>query len=292
MKSRFTGLVAVCAFMAATGPAFAWGDLGHRVTALIAYRHLTPAAKVKLDALLSLDSDSLTAPDFASRASWADRYRNTHRETATWHYVDLEIDHPDLHAACYGFPALNAGQAASAGPARDCIVDKIIEFEAELRNPATSSTERSGALKFLIHFIGDLHQPLHASDHEDHGGNCVGLAPSPDDHDSNLHAYWDVGAVEALGLSAPAIAADLDARITPSQLAAWSQGDARAWAMESFELGRKDVYSLASRPTCNDHGTVVLTPEYQSAAAKDVALQLEKAGVRMATMLNRALDPN
>jgi hypothetical protein len=61
--------------------------------------------------------------------------------------------------------------------------------------------------------------------------------------------------------------------------------------MESFELGRKDVYSLTSRPTCNDHGTVVLTAEYEIAAEKDAALQLEKAGVRMAAVLNRALAP-
>jgi hypothetical protein len=290
MKPR-DALFAMGALLAFAGPALAWGDLGHQVTALIAYRHLAAPARVSLDALLRGDPDSLTAPDFASRASWADRYRNTHRETAAWHYVDMEIDHPDLTAACFDFPALHSGQAASAGPAEDCIVNKISEFEAELRNPATSPAERFMALKFLIHFIGDLHQPLHATDHDDHGGNCIGLAPSPDGHDTNLHAYWDVGVVEALGESPSAIAADLDARITPSQLIAWGQGDARAWAMESFELGRKDVYSLTSRPTCNDHGTVALTTEYEVAAARDAALQLEKAGVRMAAVLNRALAP-
>jgi hypothetical protein len=171
------------------------------------------------------------------------------------------------------------------------VVNKIAEFESELRDPATSSAERSMALKFLIHFIGDLHQPLHAADHEDHGGNCIGLSPSPDGHDTNLHAYWDVGAVEALGTSASTVAMDLDARITPADLTSWSQGDARTWAMESFELGRRDVYSLPARPTCNDHGSVTLTPQYESAAAKDAAVQLEKAGVRMATVLNRALVP-
>lgn len=291
MKSPFVLLAALCALLAGAGPCFAWGDLGHQVTALIAYRHLTVAARTKLDALLAADSDSLTAPDFASRASWADRYRNTHRETSAWHYVDMEIDHPDLTAACFDFPALHDGQAASAGPVQDCIVNKITEFEAELRDPATSPAERLMALKFLIHFIGDLHQPLHASDHEDRGGNCIGLAPSPDGHDTNLHAYWDVGAVEALGNSASAIVAELDARITPVELRAWSQGDAKVWAIESFELGRKDVYSLAYRPECNDHGTVALTTEYETVASKDAALQLEKAGVRMATVLNRAFAP-
>ena len=291
MKSALILFTAVIAVFTGAGPCLAWGDLGHQVTALIAYRHLTGAAKNRLDALLAADADSLTAPDFAHRASWADRYRDTHRETLAWHFVDVEIDHPDLNAACFGFPPLQGGLVASAGPAQDCIVNKIIEFEAELRDPATSSAERLLALKFLIHFIGDLHQPLHAADHDDRGGNCIGLAPSPDGHDTNLHAYWDVGTVEALGTSASAIATELDARITPGEWRGWSQGDVKAWALESFELGRKDVYSLASRPECSDHRTVALTPEYESTAAKDAAIQLEKAGVRMATVLNRALTP-
>jgi hypothetical protein len=292
MKSPAVLLAATWALVAGAGPCVAWGDLGHQVTALIAYRHLTVAARTRLDALLAADSDSLTAPDFASRASWADRYRTTHRETSAWHFVDVEIDHPDLNAACFGFPALQGGQAASAGPAQDCIVNKIAEFGAELKDPATSPTERLLALKFLIHFVGDVHQPLHAADHEDRGGNCIGLVPSPDGQDTNLHAYWDVGAVAALGNSASAIAAALDARITPAELRAWRQGGPEAWAMESFELGRKDVYSLASRPGCNDHGAVALTPAYEATAARDAALQLEKAGVRMATLLNRALAPS
>jgi hypothetical protein len=106
-----------------------------------------------------------------------------------------------------------------------------------------------------------------------------------------LHAYWDVGAVETLGTSASLIAAELDARITPAELHDWSQSSPKVWAMESFELGRKDAYSLASRPKCNDHGTVALTAEYEATASRDAALQLEKAGVRMAAALNQALAP-
>ena len=87
------------AALAIAGPAAAWGDLGHEVTALIAYRHLTPVSKAKVNALLASDADTLTAPDFASRATWADKYRNGHRETAAWHFVDIEIDHPDLASA-------------------------------------------------------------------------------------------------------------------------------------------------------------------------------------------------
>src|ERR1700722_3201475 len=148
MQSISTSFLA-CALLAAANPANAWGDLGHKVTALIAYRHLTPAAKIKVDAMLAGDADTLTAPDFASRATWADKYRNDHRETAAWHYVDIEIDHPDLESACFGFPALGAGQVASAGSAQDCIVNKIGQFEHELQSRSTASAERLIALTFL-----------------------------------------------------------------------------------------------------------------------------------------------
>jgi hypothetical protein len=271
------------------GPAFAWGDLGHQVTALIAYRHLNPAARAALDALLASDTDALTPADFASRASWADRYRSTHRETAAWHYVDIDIDQPDINPACDHFPALSAGQAASRGPAEDCIVDKIEEFAAELKAPVTPPAERLLALKFLIHFVGDLHQPLHASDHHDRGGNCVALSPSPDGDVSNLHAFWDVTVVNALGNSAPQIAAAMDATITQDEITRWNEGTVRSWTMEIFQLSLKDAYSLAAKPTCSAPGSVDLSAAYQAQAKIDAAEQIKKAGIRMAGLLNRAL---
>jgi S1/P1 Nuclease len=203
--------------------------------------------------------------------------------------VDIEIDQPDLKSACFGFPPIAAGHAASHGPSQDCVVDKIEEFAAELQSPATSPPERLLALKFLMHFVGDLHQPLHASDHNDRGGNCIGLSPSPDGHVKNLHAYWDTGVVEPLGSSAQDIAAKLDGEITPAQAKAWSRGDARSWAMESFQVARSGAYKLPAKPTCNEHGSIALSAAYLAMARRDAAVQLEKAGIRMAFLLNRAL---
>jgi S1/P1 Nuclease len=269
----------------------AWGDLGHQVTALIAYRHLTPKARTALDALLRSDGDTLTPPDFAGGATWADKYRSTHRETAAWHFINIEIDHPDAASACFDFPALGKAQLASAGPAEDCVVNKIDEFIAELRSAVTPPAERLLALKFLVHFIGDVHQPLHAADHGDRGGNCIGLA-SPHEQALNLHAYWDVDAVEALGHSAEQIADKLDARLAEADKAIWAQGTAMSWAMESFEVARRDVYALPSLPTCLHRGFVALSPEYEARAQKSAATQLLKAAVRIATVLNEALGPS
>jgi len=271
-----------------TGPALAWGDLGHEVIALIAYKHLTPAARAKVDALLASDPDTLTPPDFASRATWADKYRLSHRETAAWHFVDIEIDRPDLAAACSGFPA-SPPHAASQGPAQDCVVDKIDEFAAELRDPASPIPERLLALKFLIHFVGDMHQPLHAADHHDRGGNCVKLEPSPDGDVTNLHAFWDVTTVKALGSSPRDIAAKLDAQITPADVKRWNAGTTREWAMESFRLGVRDAYKLRSRPTCGQIGAITLSPIYQATAEADATHQLSLAGIRLAYVLNVAL---
>ena len=268
--------------------AAAWGDAGHKVTALIAYRHLGPTARAALDALLASDSDPLTPADFASRATWADKYRNAHRETAAWHFVDIEIDQPDLKDACFGFPPVPAGQWASQGAAQDCVVNKIEEFTLELQNPATPAAERLLALKFLIHFVGDLHQPLHAADHQDRGGNCVGLMP-PQDQQKNLHAYWDVAVVDALGSSPQQIADKLDTRLAAGDIAEWTQGTPRNWAMDTFEVGRRDAYALASKPTCERGGSVDLSAAYQAQAEKAAATQLLKAAVRLAALLNRAL---
>jgi hypothetical protein len=285
----------MAAAIAALGPApaAAWGDLGHKVTAIVAYRHLTPQARSKLDALLAADTDGLTAPDFASRTTWADKYRSVHRETAAWHFVDIEIDKPDLQGACFGFPALSGAQLASQGPVQDCVVNKIEEFAAELQSADTPPEERLLALKFLIHFIGDLHQPLHAADHDDRGGNCVGLSLGEDRHDAaraaNLHAYWDVDVVNAQGTAAEQIADKIDVGVSVALMHEWSSGTTRSWAMETFEVARRDAYALPSRPTCRSGGSVALSADYQSAAKKVAAAQLLKAAIRMAAILNRAL---
>jgi len=270
--------------------------LGHKVTARIAYRHLTAPARAALDSLLAADTDTLTPADFASRATWADKYRESHRETAAWHFVDIEIDDPDLDRACYGFPALLMHQAASEGPAQDCIVNKIDEFSAELQSAATPPAERLLALKYVIHFVGDLHQPLHAADHHDRGGNCIGLAPPAGGRSPgrmrNLHAYWDVAVVDSLGKSAARIADKLDARLTIEELNDWTQGTTRSWAMESFDVARRDTYALPSLPTCQAGSDVTLPAAYLAQAQKDAAVQLLKAAIRIAGILNHALAPS
>ena len=271
--------------------ALAWGYEGHEIIALVAERYLDPAVREKIAGMLAADTDSLTAHDIASEATWADRYRDSDRngsrqhygQTWRWHFVDVELDDPNLDAACFGHPALPAGTVASNGPARACVVDKIDQFAAELADPGTDAEERLVALKFVLHLVGDLHQPLHAADDHDAGGNrkrvvADGFRPG------NLHHFWDTEWVRRLGDDPRKIATALTAAISNEQRQAWSRGTVSDWAMESFGVARKDAYGEPSR-----RGVYVLDDWYVDAAVRDVQGQLSRAGVTLAVMLNRTL---
>jgi S1/P1 Nuclease. len=281
---------AVCALlMLVSAPVLAWGPEGHAVVALIARDHLTPSVRQRVEHLLAGDPSNLTAHDIADEADWADRYREQSKAhaqaTGKWHYVDLELHRPNLAWACYHFPRLH-GRPASAGPARDCVVDKIEQFERELADPRTSASERLLALKFLLHFVGDLHQPLHAADNHDRGGNDEQVE-LPGHPVKSLHAYWDSVFVAELDPDAAQLARRLNAQISAADVAHWSQGTPTDWAWASYHLAVRVAYGELPPP--GPDGVHQLGPAYDAAARKVVAEQLEKAGVRLAWLLNRAL---
>lgn len=272
-------------------PALAWGDEGHEVIALIAEAHLDPAVRTKVRALLAADPDPLTAHDIAAAATWPDKLRDSNengarQRTRQWHFVDIEIADPDLDGACFGHPPLPAGTLASNGPAQACVVDKIQQFAAELANPGTDPEEQIVALKFLLHFVGDLHQPLHAADSHDRGGNhkrvsAAGLKSG------TLHHDWDTTFVSRLGPNGRRIAADLNEHISEQDVQAWEQGQPADWALDSFAVARDDAYGRL--PQSNARGTFRLPDDYITMAMRDVAIQLSKAGVRLAWVLNKTL---
>ncbi|HEX5459261.1 MAG TPA: S1/P1 nuclease [Steroidobacteraceae bacterium] len=284
---RGLALIAAMSVLSFPAAAFAWGYEGHEVVAAIARGYLTPQVRARVDQMLAADPDTLTPHDMMDEATWADSYRNSHRETGGWHFVDIELDHPDMRAACFGFPA--SGPIASQGPAQDCIVDKLAEFSQELANPATSPAERLLALKFVLHFVGDIHQPLHDSDNHDKGGNCV-LLSLGGPRQVNLHSYWDTVVVRDLGEDPQTVATTLAGRITLEEKAAWEKGDSKSWAQEGFDIAQSKVYTLGSKPGCApDSSPVSLPPGYEEAARDIVTLQLQKAGVRLAAVLNHSL---
>lgn len=298
MRSAARGAAALAATLAtlSASPAHAWGDEGHEIVAVVAQHYLTHQARARAFALLASDPTQLTAHDFASEATWADKWRDSDRntthvrynQTREWHFVDNELAHPDLDAACFGHPALPVGQPASLGPAHDCVVDKIEHFVAELKSPQTSRAERIQALQFVMHFVGDLHQPLHAADDNDSGGNAKKVT-AKGLKAGNLHGYWDTPFVQAMGTSPQSVAAGLIAKATPAQVESWSAGGPRDWAQESFQLAQKQTYGKLPKPGAG--GTYALSATYVKNGSQAAATQLTKAGVRLAYLLNDALDP-
>jgi hypothetical protein len=289
-------VAAALALLALLRPAaaLAWGDDGHRVVALIAERLMSPAVRDRVAALLARDEDPLTAHDIASEATWADKFRDSpdpavrarYDATWRWHFVNLELAAPDLAAACYGPARLPAGTPASRGPAEDCVVDKIDELAAELADPKTAPAERLLALKYLLHFVGDVHQPLHTADDHDAGGNKVRIA-APGSTTPNLHIFWDVDAVAGLGADPAALADRLLAGMLPAERAAWSGGSAAGWAFESYGLARSVAYGRL--PPAGTDGVRRLDAAYVDEARGVAALQLSRAGVRLAWLLERCL---
>jgi S1/P1 Nuclease len=284
-----SGVACATPLMFASQNALAWGDEGHMVVGLIANNYLTDNVRSQVNAILANDTTGLTASDIASEATWADKYRSSHQQTAAWHFVDTEISDGDIDAACFGHPSLPANTPASGGVAQDCVVDKVDQFTIELRDPNTDPAERLLALQFLLHFVGDMHQPLHSSDSNDRGGNdetvsATGIASG------KLHAYWDTAFVNKLGTDQNKVASALIAKITSAEIAQWQQLTPRDWSLEAFDLARTDAYGKL--PTPESNGKYKLPATYVTNATSVVALQLSRAGVRLAKVLNDALGGN
>jgi hypothetical protein len=285
----------------------AWGLEGHRVVALVADRLLQqnePAVRAKVQAVLAADKDNrLTKNDIASEATWADVLRAKSPEarlgTSAWHAVRLKPDNPDLAAACFGRKPLPPGYPASRGPQEKCVVDKLMQFEAELKNPETSQFQRLAALQFLLNLVGDVSDPLNTIDRGDQGGHCtavqIGSKPPV-----RLSTYWEETLVrQVLGGNAAQGAARIAAAI-PADARSWSEGSPAAWARDSFEVAKSVTYAFAAEQAAGQHQfparkgetepcpSVALYrvgPEYESNALAAVQTQLAKGGVRLARML-------
>jgi nuclease S1 len=274
-------------------PTFAWGDTGHRVIGLIADHYLEPGVRQKVQAMLAGDTSNLAAStSISDEATWADKFRDSDRNTTKvrynltqqWHFVDIEINGPDFDTACFNHPA--PSPKASDGPANACVVDRINAFSAELKNASTDPDERRLALQFLLHFVGDAHQPLHTSDDHDKGGNDKKAKSDGEEKDS-LHHYWDVVFVAKLGATPTVIANNLIKAVKASDVKAWSKGTAKSWALQSSQIARSHGYGTLPQPDAD--GTYTLPASYVTAATKLSARQLTRAGVRLAKVLNDAL---
>lgn len=255
----------------------AWGPVGHETVANIAEDNLTPLARSRVQAILGKNTE------LASVATWADDVRSSSRpETAPWHFIDIEdraqLTEADELKYCSG---------------HDCVVDQVNADVATLKSKTSTASQRFEALKFLVHFVGDLHQPLHCADDNDHGGNdkwVVFFSPGGPAKGSRLklHALWDRLIEVQTSEDASDLAAELEDKIKPSQRSTWAGGTPADWAWESYLIAHDTIYASLQPGPSNSSG-IRLPKNYTTKMRPLVDIQLEKAGIRLAYLLNDAL---
>jgi hypothetical protein len=254
--TRAAGSLAVLLWVSSL-PASAWGVTGHRVVGQIAENHLTPQAAQAVRDLLGFDS-------LAEASNWADEVRSSDlwRHTTTWHYVNFATGEHDY-------------ETAKKNPEGDAVT-AMRWCETTLRDPASGRDAKIAALKFLVHLVGDIHQPLHAGRAEDRGGNLTEVYWLFDKEPTNLHRVWDSGLIDAENLSFTEWTRFLD-HPSDAEIREWQSSDSVAWANESRRLSERCYDFDQSQP---------LAFSYLTAHLPLVKQRLLQAGIRLAGKLN------
>jgi len=252
----------VAALAASAPPSFGWGEEGHRLVVRIAETLMTPNARAQVQATL------MPGEMLEDLGSWADQVRPSRPETFNWHFIDIPLDSTglDMQRDC---------------PKGDCIIAKIADFRTGWLDSAATPAARREALLFLVHFVGDLHQPLHCENNNDKGGNEVPVSFLG--ASTNLHALWDTGLLRAMP-GEDRLFQTLSQAITSEEVSSWSSGTVDEWAGESFQAAKSTVYGLL--PSVEKGQTVKLGEWYEQMAEPVLEQQLEKAAVRLAAILN------
>ncbi len=269
--------------------ALAWGEEGHRMVGAIADNYLTPEARRQVVALLKddrlADGESSYRRTLGEIAYWADEIKDTPwgKRRSAWHFDDIPVC-ADADASQY----CKKGACASAQLARHLDM---------LANKRESIRRKNEALKWVVHLVGDIHQPLHTATHGDRGGNTVqvsffGERDNPPYGTINLHTIWDIHMVRRLTREKGGEGAVVSRGIGDAEKAVWEEGSEADWVNESHAIARTVVYpSLPAAFSCS--GTIeqvlAIDQAYYSRAAPVMESQLRKAGIRLARVLNRTL---
>ena len=244
------------------GPAWGWGKIGHRVAGKIADDRLTPNARAAVTGLLE------PGETLADVSTWADEVRRDYPESGPWHYVNVPITEPKYDAKFV--------------PKEGCVITKIEDFRKILADPTASRLDRQKALKFLAHFVEDMHQPVHVGHRNDRGGNDLQVQFFG--QGSNLHRVWDSGLVERINRPEKEWVEVLSKSITPELADAWSRGGPADWATESLDAA-KVAYKNPVDGSALKKGAK-LDQAYQDANLPTAERRLAQSGVRLAWILN------
>jgi len=307
---------AVILILGIPASARAWGCKGHQIVALLVEKHLTPQALAMVNEILRASPIDPNLSRFckeggtdamADASTWPDDVRTLRPDTPPWHYIDIPLatTHRDVEKFCH--------------PQEHCVTWAISDELKALRSADADPQKKADALRFLIHFVGDLHQPMHAVSNNDLGGNCVPVAffdeqpqlrnPQLEIYAPNLHAVWDTNILEraTAGKTADQVASELDESFR-RKIRRWQKGraDVDSWAWENHQLAARYVYAklpalvLAASPqpisSCADDNHVSarmlklneqLEEPYQTGGVSIVRQRLAQAGARLALLLNQ-----
>jgi hypothetical protein len=253
-----------------SAPAFGWGAQGHRIVAMVAERRLTMKARKAIEDLLG----DQTLEDVAN---YADAVRNQKPETANFHFVDIPVLKPFTSNKFNTYDKARDCKVTDEG---DCVIEALNRFIKEANDKDLKQGQRAFALKFIVHLVGDLHQPLHCADDNDRGGNQVKITWfGRKGKGINLHALWDRLIIEQAELTELDFANELEFEFTEQQASEFRKGTLIDWANESHRLAKQFAY--AKLPPNR-----VLGQKYYDETFMVVDEQLFKAGVRLAAVLN------
>ncbi len=274
-------LISLTLLFAPLAPAQAYWEYGHETVAHIAQANMSSKARAQMQRLLRaapmLGTPKCAMRNIADVSVWADCIKGDRVRwgyTNSWHYQNVDICKPfDLKSACAD---------------GNCVSAQIDRNFALLSNKALPAHVRLEALAFLIHFVGDIHQPLHAGDRADRGGNDLkatyGVMPG-----YNLHSVWDGLLADRALSAAPAIV-----RIfTPAEKAAVVQGNVRQWSEENWAVSKNIAYPRAmDADACGAKPSAPVIIDEADVAASRAALrqQVERGGIRLARLLDEALS--
>lgn len=247
-------------------PALAWGADGHRIICAIAWDEMKDSTKKYVGELLSIERRE----QFADSCAWADEYRASHPETASWHFVNVAVGstHVDLDRDCK--------------EPKSCVVAQIGRDLAILGG-AASKPEKIQALKFLAHFVGDVHQPLHVSYAKDRGGNTIrGKFLG---HPTNMHEVWDSDLIRSYDIVWYSLADQLQTGVTDYQRQTWTASSPLDWANESLAITLSPTTQYVGQ-----HSGFILDQGYADLNVSVVLGRLSQAGVRLGHMLDRVPD--
>jgi len=267
-------------------PAFGWGEDGHRAVSRIAEYHLTDKAKAAIRDLLGdraiTDKDVCLWPDMIRGQN---AFKTKYPDNQTWHYINLDIadPNPDPVKACVK---------------NNCTLGAIERFCKVLKDPNVAAQERREALYFVVHFVEDLHQPLHCgSRNDDKGGNRVRAkyldeTPTTAYGPLNLHAVWDTNLVRTAlnGLTWEDYAKRLNDKMSAANQTKWTSTGVADWIIEGHALAKKHAYYGIPNDWPLDGKPFSITPEYVKQATPVVELRIQQGGVRLAKVLNEVFE--